>query len=366
MTVTPFTIDVSPAVIADLQDRLRRTRWPDAVEGAGWDYGAELSSVRALCEYWADGYDWFAQQAQLNELDHFTADLHGTTVHFVHARSTQPDPVPLLLLNGWPSTFVQMRSIIPLLTNGSPAFEVIVPSLPGYGFSSRPVESGMSVGRMAELLHELMTDELGFGVYATRGTDLGAGVLQQLALTHPEALLGLHQGGTNPFVASVPDDLTEAEQRFVAAANEWMQAEMAYAMEHTSKPQTLAFGLNDSPAGLAAWVIEKFHAWSDGDYAARFDRDDLLTNLTIYWVTETIGSSMRLYYETARDPNAKWGRVEVPTAMAMTRDMFPTPREWAERFFNVVRWTELPAGGHFPEWDVPELIAEDLRAFYGT
>ncbi|MBV9205246.1 MAG: alpha/beta hydrolase [Actinobacteria bacterium] len=165
-------------------------------------------------------------------------------------------------------------------------------------------------------------------------------------------------------MAYVPGDLSEAEKKFVADAAAWNAPEMAYAQEQSTKPLTLSYGLNDSPAGLAAWFIEKFRAWSDGDFTQVYDRDDLLANLTIYWATQTIGSSIRLYYETARDAGAAWGRVEVPTAMAMTRDMFPTPREWAERFYNVVRWTELPRGGHFPEWDVPDLIAADLRAFY--
>jgi pimeloyl-ACP methyl ester carboxylesterase len=224
----------------------------------------------------------------------------------------------------------------------------------------------MSAARVAELLHKLMTEELGYEHYATRASDLGAGVSQQLALSHPDALLGLHHNGTNPYVGEIPDDLTEAEKEFVQRAQAWGFQEMAYAMKHSSKPQTLACGLNDSPAGLAAWIVEKFWRWSDndGNLESRFSRDELLANLTIYWVTETIGSSMRLYYETARDPGS-WGRVEVPTAMMMSpKDMFPTPREWVERSHNVERWTDIDRGGHFLEWEEPELVAEDVRAFF--
>jgi pimeloyl-ACP methyl ester carboxylesterase len=210
-------------------------------------------------------------------------------------------------------------------------------------------------------------DTLGYPRFAARGSDLGAGVLQQLALAHPDRLVALHLSGTNPWLGWVPDDLTEDERAFVEAARQWNATEMAYAQEHSTKPQTLAYGLTDSPAGLAAWVLEKFRAWSDcgGDLDSVYDRDDLLTNLTVYWVTGTIASSIRLYHETARSTSAAWGRVEVPTGMAMSgADMFPTPRSWAERSYRVTHWTDLPRGGHFLEWEVPDLVVEDLRAFF--
>jgi pimeloyl-ACP methyl ester carboxylesterase len=266
-----------------------------------------------------------------------------------------------------------MLKVIPLLADpeaheadAADSFDVIAPSLPGYGFSDRPRERGMSAARAAELLHKLMAEELGYERYGTRASDLGAGVSQQLALSHPESLLGLHHNGTNPYVGQIPDDLSEAEKEFVQNAQAWGFAEMAYAMEHSSKPQTLAYGLNDSSAGLAAWITEKFWRWSDndGDLEGRFTRDELLANLTIYWATQTIGSSIRLYYETARDPGS-WGRVEVPTAMMMSpKDIFPTPREWVERSYNVERWTDIDRGGHFLEWEEPELVAADARAFF--
>ena len=224
----------------------------------------------------------------------------------------------------------------------------------------------MDVARIAGVVVDVM-GQLGYDRFAARGSDLGAGVLQQLALTHPDRLVALHLSGTNPYLGWVPDDLSDAEKAFVTAAEAWNRSEMAYAQEHASKPQTLAHALNDSPVGLASWVLEKFRASSDcgGDLDAVYDRADLLTNLTIYWGTQTIGSSMRLYYETAHSSAAAWGRVEVPTGMAMSgADMFPTPREWVERSYNVTSWTDLPRGGHFLEWEVPDLVADDMRAFF--
>lgn len=266
-----------------------------------------------------------------------------------------------------------MLDVVPPLTDpqqygGDPAdsFDVVVPSLPGYGFSDRPTERGMSVVRTADLFEKLMTDELGYERYAARGSDLGAGVIQQLAREYPDSLIGIHVSGTNPYLRDVPDDLTDAEREFVENAQQWSQTEMAYAMEHSSKPQTLAYGLNDSPAGLAAWIVEKFRAWSDcdGDLKSRFSNDELLTNLTIYWATATINSSIRMYYESARDPGSR-ARIDVPTAMLMSsKDMFPTPREWAERTYDIDRWTETSRGGHFLEWEEPELVADDVRAFF--
>jgi pimeloyl-ACP methyl ester carboxylesterase len=261
-----------------------------------------------------------------------------------------------------------MTELVPLLAHedGGVSFDVVVASLPGFGFSSRPKARGMSVARAARLMIRLMTETLGYDRFAGRGSDLGAGVLQQMALQAPERLIGLHLSGTNPYVGQVPDDLAPEEAEFVARAQTWMRSEMAYAMLHSSKPDTVAVGLNDSPAGLAAWILEKFRTWSDApeNFVARYGRDRLLANVTLYWATGTIGSSMRLYYETARDPGA-WGRVETPTAMLMSpHDMFPTPRAWAERGYAVARWTEIDHGGHFLEWEEPEAVAADLRAFF--
>lgn len=375
MTAEPFTIEIPHAMLDDLRERLRRTRWPDALEGASWQYGIDQAYLQELVAYWQEGFDWRAQEARLNAFPQFRAEVGGFGIHFIHARGKGPNPTPLLMLHGWPSSFVQMLPIIPMLTDpaghggeADASFDVVAASLPGYGFSDRPAEPGMSIGPMAELFHTLMTETLGYERYGVRSSDLGAGVSSQLALLAPDSLIGIHTGGTNPYIGEAPSDLSPAEEQFVQDAQAWMQGEMAYAMLHSTKPQTLAVGLNDSPAGLAAWIVEKFWRWGDhgGDLEGVFGRDALLTNLTIYWATETINSSIRLYYETVRNPG-RWGASQVPTAMLMSpKDMFATPREWAERQGRVDRWTEIDRGGHFLEWEQPALVAADLRAFFGT
>lgn len=370
-TAQPFEVSISNEVLNDLQSRLTETRRPDQVEGAGWGYGTNLDYLQELVTYWQNDFDWRTQEARLNRFSNFMADVDGTNIHFIRTLGKSEEAIPVLVLHGWPSSFVQMLDLIPLLTTPDEnrlSFDVVVPSLVGYGFSEISDQSGMSVAKMAELFHKLMTETLGYERYAVRGSDLGAGVIQQMALRYPDEIIGVHLSGTNPFIAEVPKDLTPAEGEFVANAQAWNQQEMAYAMEHSSYPQTLAYALNDSPVGLASWVVEKFRAWSDnnGNLESAFSKDELLTNLTIYWVTQTINSSMRLYYETARDPG-EFGRVAVPTGMLMSnKDMFPTPRAWAERSYNVVRWTPIDEGGHFLEWEQPERVAQDMPAFFAS
>ncbi len=374
MALEPYEVHVGQDVLDDLRGRLLRTRWPDAVEGAGWDYGTDLGYLRDLCATWADGFDWRAQEQAINRFSHARAVIDGTGIHLVHERGAGPDPLPLLLLHGWPSSFLQMLKILPLLTDpagfgGDPAdsCSVVAPDLPGYGFSDRPTARGVANGAIAELLHILMTRELGYERYAVRASDIGAGVAAALAMAHPEAVLALHMSGSNPFLdlENLPDDLSPAEQRMVDDARRFRSEEFAYALLQASKPQTPAYALNDSPAGLAAWIVEKYRAWSDsgGDVETAFSRDELLSHLTVYWATQTIGSSMRLYYENVHTPGA-WGAIAAPTGIAMLpADMFPTPREWLERSGPLAHYTVLPRGGHFGEQEVPDLLAEDLRAF---
>lgn len=369
----PFKINIPQATLDDLEQRLGRTRWPDQIEGAGWDYGSNLDYIKELAAYWQNDFDWRAQEDRLNNFANYRAEVEGLGIHFIHEQGQGDNPIPILMLHGWPSSFVQMLDIIPLLTNppahrakATDSFTVVAPSLPGYGFSDKPTEKGMSVSLIADLFHKLMTDQLGYTRYAVRGSDLGAGVLQQIAVKYPDSLIGVHTGGTNPYLGQIPDNLSPIEQEFVDNAQKWTMAEMAYAMEHSSKPQTLAYGLNDSPVGLAAWIIEKFRRWSDcdGDLEKNFTKDELLTNLTIYWATETINSSIRLYYETARDPG-QWGESKVPTGLLMpTHDLFRTPRKWMERIGRVDHWREIDKGGHFLEWEEPQLVADDLRIFF--
>jgi pimeloyl-ACP methyl ester carboxylesterase len=375
MTAEPFIIDIPEATLADLHDRLARTRWPDAIRGAGWDYGVDIGYLRDLIAFWRDRFDWRAQERHLNRFSHYRSEIRGLQLHFILEKGSGDHPHPLILLHGWPASFTQMLKIIPLLAHpeeyggrAGDGFDVIVPSLPGYGFSGRSREPGMTVGKMADLFADLMTGELGYGTFGIRGSDIGAGVGTQLALRYPERVSGLHLSGSNPPWFSVPADLTPSEQKFIDAVQQWRMKESAYAMVHGTKPQTLAYALNDSPAGLAAWITEKYRSWSDcdGDVETRFSKDELLTNLTIYWVTETINSSCRVYYESMHGSWPDAGKkVMVPTGFAQfPRDIFNGPREWSEREYRVTRWTEMPAGGHFCEAEEPVLLAKELREFF--
>jgi pimeloyl-ACP methyl ester carboxylesterase len=371
--IKPMDITLSQPVLDDLRERLARTRWPDEIQDSDWQYGTNLAYLKALADYWQTSFDWPQQEDAINRFAHFTARVDDVDIHFIHERGQGENPIPLVLLHGWPSSFLQMLKIIPLLTKAGdhpsePCFDVIVPSLPGYGFSSRPTQPGMSVAAIGDRLLTLLKDHLGYETLAIRASDMGAGVAKEMALSDPEAIIGLHLSGTNPYIGNIPADLSAAEQQFIEKIQQFQMQEFAYAMLQSTKPQTLAFGLNDSPVGLAAWVIEKFRAWSDcdGKLENRFSKDELLANLTIYWATETINSSIRLYYESSHTPSPNYGKyVELPTAMAtFPKDMVPGPREWAEREYNIVRWTEMPRGGHFGEWEEPDLLADDIRAFF--
>ena len=362
------------AVLADLRDRLARTRWPDQLPGTGWDYGTDTAYLKELVAYWQSTFDWRAQERRLNGFHHYRAAIDGTRIHFIHERSRDPNATPLLILHGWPSSFVQMLDIIPLLTDpaahgmpGAPSFHVVVASLPGFGFSDPPARKGVGFATSAELMAKLMTDVLGYSRYGVRGSDLGGVIVRQMAATHPDSVIGVHltgiigtAGGQAPFTA--------AEQAFIDATAA-METDIAYARLQMSRPQTLAVSLMDSPAGLASWIIEKFRSWSDsgGNVESRFSKDELLTNLTVYWASGTAPSSVRIYYEFIREP-LKPGRLATPVGMLMThRDLFPAaPREWGERLFNVTHWVETDRGGHFLEWEEPEIVARDLQAFFSS
>jgi pimeloyl-ACP methyl ester carboxylesterase len=370
----PFRIAIPDQTLRDLKARLRATRWPDQIPDSGWDYGTDTQYLKALVTYWANDFDWRAQEKKLNTLHHFRAEVDGIRIHFIQEPGKGPRPIPVLLLHGWPSSFVQFQKIIPLLTDpashgapDAPSFDVVVASLPGFGFSDIPRERGFAIRAIAERMTVLMTDVLGYERFALRGSDIGGSVIQQIALAHPDKVIGVHVSGLLrgvPLQSDKPP--SEAEQKFTRDLQAWTSAEMAYANLHSSKPQSLAPALNDSPAGLAAWIIEKFRRWGDtqGNIERRFSKDELLTNLTIYWATQTIGPSMRLYYEFGREKRLT-GRVAVPTAALIAlNDMVPPPREVGERVYNIVRWNETQVGGHFLEWEEPELVAADMRAFF--
>ena len=373
----PFELAVPDAVLDDLRARLEATRWPDAIPASGWEYGTDLDFLRELVAYWARDYDWRTAERELNRLPHFKAHVGGLGIHFLHQRAATDGALPIIISHGWPGSFVEMLPLMPRLTHperygGDPrdAFDVVVPSLPGYAFSDRPTAPGMTKTRIAALWATLMRDVLGYPRFAARGGDIGAGICAFLALDHPGSVVGIHVSDTiEPWLGPGSAPLTEAEQLFRRHERAWMYAEGAYDHIQATKPQTLAYGLNDSPAGMAAWIVEKLRAWSDcgGDLERRFRRDDVLTHLTIYWVTETINSANRLYYDREREPRRlrPHERVEVPCAVAIfPADIDHPPREWAERGYRVERWTAMPRGGHFAAWEEPDLLASDMRAFF--
>lgn len=378
-SIERFTIPADPEALADLTQRLKRTRWPDEIEDAAWDFGANLDYMRGLHRYWLEEYDWEAQRQRLNLFQHYRYDHDGLPIHFIHAPGKGPDPLPLIMTHGWPGSFLEMTRILPLLTDpgahgGDPrdAFTLIVPSIPGYGFSGRPLKRGMNIQAIADIWAALMT-RLGYERFGAQGGDWGSWISIALSLRHAPRLLGLHLNYVStrfrPDLGPGTPPLTPEEERYLQTVAKWADAEGAYMAIQGTKPQTLAYGLTDSPIGLAAWLLEKFRTWSDNDGVPEdiIARDDLLTNVMIYWLTGTIHSSMRLYYEARLKllQLAPGERVMVPTGVVrLPRELPMPPRSWVERAFNLKHWSSLPRGGHFAALEVPELLAEDIRAFF--
>jgi pimeloyl-ACP methyl ester carboxylesterase len=383
MSIRPFAMRVAEETLDDLRQRLARTRWTESAESDEWSYGVSPAFLHRLIEYWQRGFDWRAQEDSLNRFAHFRADVDGFGVHFIHERGRGPRPLPIILTHGFPDSFVRFLRVIPMLADperfgGDPAdaFDVIVPSLPGYGFSDKPPAPGFTF-TIGDLWHRLMTDSLGYRMFAAHGGDWGSTVTEQLARSHAGSLVGIHLTDV-PFwhLSQKPDRLSYQEQRFLEKNAAWQQKNGAYALIQGNRPDTLAQALNDSPAGLAAWIVDKFHEWSDcGDELDTcFSSDELLTNVMVYWVTSTIGSSFLPYYDFTNSGAVRWtiegfkqwvGSADVPAAFAVfPKDISQPPREWAERFFNVQRWTEMPRGGHFAAMEQPELLVEDIRAFF--
>ncbi len=378
MHVEPFRIAVPDSVLADLRERLARTRFPDEVPGSGWGYGTDLSYMRELVAYWRERYDWRAAEARLNALPQFRAAVGGLDVHFIHQRGQGPKPLPLIITHGWPGSVAEFVKIIGPLTDpaahgGDPtdAFDVVAPSMPGYGFSGHPTEPGMDPERIAALWRELM-EGLGYPRFGAQGGDWGSMVTTYLGYRHAEQLVGIH---LNMVVAFPPDpdnpgaDLVQDEIVALMEAQRFLNEETGYQRIQGTKPQTLSYGLNDSPAGLAAWIVEKFRTWSDCDGAVerRFTKDELLTNIMLYWVPETANSSCRLYCETMRSgkfPPTSF-RVEVPTGCAIfPHELIRPPRKWVEKMYNVTQWSVMPSGGHFAAMEEPQALVEDIRAFF--
>lgn len=374
--IEPFVVDVPQAALDDLRERIARTRWPDEVEGAGWEYGASLGYMRELARYWATGFDWRSQERAMNALPHFRTRIDGLGIHFIRARGQGPAPIPLLIVHGWPSSFVEMLDLIPRLADparhggdAADAFDVIVPSVPGFGFSDLPGR-GMTRSRVGGLLAQLM-DRLGYARYAVHGNDIGAVIGAWMAVDVPARLIALHTlmpTFPGPVIGTVAQPPTAAERAFEAVQQRWQQEEGGYSLIQETRPQTLSYGLHDSPVGLAAWIVEKWRAWTDpdGDVDRAFGRDLLLANVTLYWVTGTANAANRSYFERAREPRRVTERIAVPTGVALTAEPVQRPpRERAERSYaDIRRWVDLPRGGHFAAAEAPDVLADELRAFF--
>lgn len=362
MNIKPFVIRTPDETMTDLKKRLEATRWPDSIAGSGWDYGTDLAYIQTLVDYWLTSYSWREQERTLNQLHHFTSQIDGLDIHFVMEKSTEPDAVPIVLLHGWPDSFYRFYKLIPKLTAAS--LTVIAPSIPGFGFSSKPQHKGYTHREMADTIVTLMHG-LGYAKFVVHGGDVGAAVAEQIGMYHADSLLGLHLTEI-PFwrlFSLQPDDLSDVEKQYLKAGQSWQLAEGAYGVQQATKPQTLSYGLNDSPVGLLAWQIEKFRAWSDchGDIETSFSKEELLTNTMLYWITGTIGSSMRIYYEAAHNLNDPAIKITTPTSVSIfPSDIVPAPRAFAERFYTIKQWHEMSKGGHFAALEEPDLLVDEI------
>ena len=379
--IIPFEIDISDVAIEDLQRRLAATRMPDQITDTTWEYGTDSSYLAELISYWQNDFDWKKQESELNQFDQFKTEIDGLAMHFIHQRSENPDAIPLMMVHGWPGSVSEFSKIVGPLTDPvshggdiADSYHVIAPSLPGFGFSERPSEPGYSPEKMAHILAGLM-QRLGYEQYAIAGGDWGAIINRHLANNYPERLIGLHSNmvlAGPPADAAHRDDVPEAISSLRTARTAYMLNEVGYQRIQGTKPQSLGYGLNDSPAGLAAWIVEKFHGWSDmpqgadGDLDDYFTKDELLTNIAIYWFTETITSSARIYYENSKTPVAKpIEYIDVPTGVALyPAEIFITPRSWVAAAYDLRHYSLMEKGGHFAALEQTESYLNELNTFF--
>lgn len=374
--IRPFGIQIPQADLDDLRERLGRTRWPDELPGPGWDDGVPLGYLKELAEYWRDRYDWRAHEAKLNGFPQFITTIDGIDLHFLHVRSPEPDALPLLLTDGWPGSVVEFMRIIGPLTDprahgGDPAdaFHVVAPSIPGFGFSARPRQTGWNLSRISLAFAALM-DRLGHQRYGAHGGDFGSLVSPELGRLHADRVVGVHLSGLLALPPREPGelaDLTESDKARLEAITRFRRTRRWYAVVQATRPQTLAYALSDSPVGQLAWLVDVFQEWTDSDRRPdeAVDRDQLLTNATVYWLTGTAGSSARLFKETARDLIPATEPSAVPTGVAVfPREPSQPIRRLAERTYNIVQWSEFDRGGHFPAMEQPDLLIGDLRTFF--
>ncbi len=370
--IRPFTIQVEQDILDDMLLRIQQTRWPDTIAHSGWNYGADLNYMKELAAYWQTTFDWRKTELVINSYDNYIAEIDGYDVHFMHIKGKGKKSIPLIITHGWPSSFLEMMKLIPLLTEDSKlSFDLVIPSMMGFGFSEKITQPGCNVSLMADIWFMLMT-ELGYATFGLQGGDFGASVSSALALKYPKHVLGLHlnyiPGNYQPVLAE-NENFTEEEMLYFKSEEDWYVKEGGYSHQQKTKPLTLGYGLNDSPVALCAWIIEKMHGWSDckGQIENVFTKDELLSNVTLYWVTETIHSSMRLYNENSKS-KLKLGKgsfINIPVGIARFKyeEPFP-PRKFIERGFNISHWSDIPVGGHFAAAEQPELLAEDIYRFF--
>ena len=371
----PFQVDIPQATIDRILSRVRDTRWPDRLDANDWRYGANWDYMKSLAEYWTTRFDWRKAEASLNRYPQFLARVGDFDIHFYHVKGRGPKPVPLILTHGWPGSVFEFLAAIGPLTDpahfgGSPddAFDVVVPSVPGFGFSSKPKGTPIGLSTTATLWNRLMTEVLGYKKYGAQGGDVGSGVTNQLAHQFPESLLGIHFNGVG--VAPPPEaEQTQAEREWVRTVNAFVAVERDYYNEQQHKPQTVAFALTDNPLGTAAWIAEKLKLWSDSpdEREPVFTKYQVLTNIMIYLVTDTIGTSVWFYRGRVDESSNLAGKVNVPTAFASFPRELPTldpPQSVVARNFNLLQYTKMPRGGHFACWEQPDLLVEDLRTFF--
>ncbi|MBC7733260.1 MAG: epoxide hydrolase [Bacteriovorax sp.] len=374
--ILPFKIAIADAVLADLRTRLRNTRWPEPELVSDWSQGAPRAWVEDICRYWADGYDWRSREVRLNRFAQYTTDIDGLPIHFLHVRSPHADAMPLLLTHGWPGSFVEFHKVLAPLTDPTAhggdardAFHVVCPSLPGFGFSGKPTATGWGVDRIAAAWAVLM-DRLGYARYGAQGGDWGSAVTTALGAQDAVHCAGIHITLAMQSRPQVTGDPTPEEARALQGAKQYAEAGAGYAQLQATRPQTLGYALTDSPAGQAAWILEKFQAWTDCDGHPEniFSRDELLDNLMVYWVTASAASSARLYWESFGKGRRALHRVDIPTGVAVFPKEIVTPvRRWMEAQYTDIRhWTEMPRGGHFAAFEQPGLFVEELRTYFRT
>src|SRR5690554_645182 len=377
MMIKTFKIDIPDESLNDLSTRLKNTRWPKGKDSSHWKYGTNKDYLKNIVEYWVEEYDWKTQEKLLNKLPHFKCEIDDLDIHFIHVKGKGKKSIPIILSHGWPDSFMRYLKIIPFLTdpqsfggNSNDSFDVVIPSIPGFGFSTLPDAKTVNNADVADLWKKLMTEELGYQKFGALGGDMGSGITRYMAHKYPEHLIAIHLTDVGiirdiAFAGNI-ENLSNEEIQYKQTAMQWIAQEGGYMSIQSTKPLTLGYGLSDSPVGLAAWILEKFYSWSDcnGDLNNRFGKDELLTNIMIYWLNNSIGTSNHIYYENTHSL-PKLGKITVPTGLALfSKDVLPPPRNWVKNNLNLVQWTEIPEGGHFTAMEAPQLFSNDVINFF--